>query len=147
MKERDVVELKCVEQFLDAVDQLVQLEGVAHRAKAGSFVLCEGLQVWCPQTDWHENQGRRVRVVGTLSRGSSPLHSFPTATQDENGAWSQGVLGGPKDFTENNFPNLDLQNLGLSKSTHSGKLPEAPKKSKSSDEWILNVESVVVISE
>ena len=150
MSERDVVELKTAEQLLDAVGQLVQVEGVAQRSKAGSFVVFDGVEIWCTQTDWNQKNGMCVRVVGTLSRGSSPLRSFPIATQDENGFWSQGVLGGPDHFMKRTFINDDLEKLGLSESKSLEPVSnETPIKSSASNvarDWLLRLESVVVIS-
>ena len=80
------------EQLKDAVGRRVVIDGVAKRSKAGSFLWFRDLQIWCSKEFATAFLGRNVRMVGVLTQGSSPLRTFPTATCDENGAWSQGVL-------------------------------------------------------
>jgi hypothetical protein len=80
------------EQLKESIGQVVQIEGITQRMKAGSAIQFEGIEIWCIGIDW-EDSGKKVRVKGVLSRGSSPMRAFPIATQDENGEWSQGIQG------------------------------------------------------
>ena len=64
--------------------------GTAEISKAGSFLLCNGVPIWMSNHEWSaEENGKRLRVRGMLSKRSTPL--FPQATQDQDGGWTQGV--------------------------------------------------------
>ena len=110
----------------------IEIQGKAVRSKAGSFVrLSDGQNVWCmPKNwDWGEFTGKKVKVVGILSEGNSPLDDFPVATQNDKGEWSQGVTK----------PDLHLDPTPLPKGLQTGSTEEELKpamEKKKSDEII-----------
>ena len=82
------------ENFSDHIGQEVTIEGIALRSKAGAFIVSGEQDIWLQNYDWNDEEyEKKVQVTGILSQGSDPLQTFPAATQDEDGAWSQGVGG------------------------------------------------------
>ena len=80
--------------FVQYAGQEILIRGFAHRSKAGAFLIAEGEEIWLVNYDWSKNEYEQLVIVkGIVKRGVDPLSSFPVATQDENGAWSQGVGG------------------------------------------------------
>ena len=110
------------EDFTAHIGQEVVIQGIAQRSKAGALLLSGNHEIWLDNYDWEDTEmDKKVQVKGILLKGLSPIASFPVATQDENGAWSQGVGG----------PSSDLQ----------------PSIERSSGEnWLLQVQSVSVLS-
>ena len=85
--------------FVLYTDQEILIQGFAHRSKAGAFLIVEGEDIWLNNYDWSTKEYEQLVVVkGIVKRGIDPLSSFPVATQDENGAWSQGVGGFSSDL-------------------------------------------------
>lgn len=110
------------EDFATHVGQEIIIEGIAQRSKAGAFLVAGDQEIWLKNYDWKDSEmGVAVQVKGILSRGVDPLSSFPVATQDENGAWSQGVGGFSSDLKPNDMVSLK-------------------------ESWLLEVKSVSVVS-
>ena len=87
------------------VGQEIWLEGLALRSKAGAFLTVGGEEIWLINHDWSKSEYEQtVKVQGVLQRGIDPLSSFPVATQDEHGAWSQGVGGFSPDLQPSSPP-------------------------------------------
>ena len=82
--------IRSANELEQSVGQVVQKQGLSQRMKAGSSISFNGVEIWCSNVDW-DHSSKEVRVTGRLSQGISPMRSFPVATQDESGAWSQGV--------------------------------------------------------
>ena len=125
------------EQLKKSMGQVIQIEGMTQRMKAGSIIQFEDIEIWCIGIDW-EDSGRKVLVTGVLSRGQSPMSSFPIATQDESGGWSQGVQGAEAMRIANDeLPSLilDSENSSISETT------STIVKTTPSADWLITVES------
>ena len=120
--------VETIEQLSASVGMKIEIGGELQRSKAGDYLEFHGLQIWCKGGDWEDCFAKRVRIVGHLGRGASPLQDFPVATKDENGGWSQGVVG-LKSF-QNNL--LDFDVGGQEKSTGANK------------DWCLHVERILI---
>ena len=88
----EIIRVEAKEQLQGAVNKTIEIDGVIGQAKAGSFISFGEVKIWIKDQRVETVLGTKVRLVGVLSHGASPLSSFPVATRDENGAWSQGVL-------------------------------------------------------
>ena len=132
VEEQQVKVIVNKEQLKESEGQVVQIEGITQRMKAGSSILFDDIEIWCLGMDW-EDSGKQVRVIGVLSRGGSPQSSFPIATQDENGGWSQGVRG------DSSMVNTELESLRPDDSPTTKPSSESPKPTSSAD-WLLTVE-------
>ena len=98
------------------IGKKMEISGVAHTSKAGSFLVYQETCIWIFHHEWTEEENdKMVRITGVLSKRKEP--TFPIAEQDEEGGWSQGI----------SVPSLEMG---------------AP--SFSLEEWTFIVESVVV---
>ena len=85
-------EISVYAELASVVGERIRVSGVAQNTKATPRLLLDGSKsVDCDGPHWGSGLiGKRVVVEGTLYETSEP--NFPVATQDENGAWSQGVV-------------------------------------------------------
>lgn len=89
----EVIEAKTPEAVRAAVGQTVRVVGFPINSKASPRLNLEGGGVvYCRigSTHWpDEYAGKKVVVTGEVIQLAGPI--YPVATQDEDGAWSQGV--------------------------------------------------------
>ena len=88
-----VLEPKTPAELRAANGQKIQMTGIPSNTKASPILSVDGLgSVYCRigGTHWpSETDHQTITVVGTVV--VLPGRIYPVATQDEHGAWSQGV--------------------------------------------------------
>ena len=119
--------IETMEQLSEAVGMKIEISGHPKQAKAGVYIEFDGLHIWCRGIEMHDFLAKRVRIVGLLQRGASPLQDFPVATKDHNGAWSQGVTV-PASL-KSNF-------LGLEVGTQEQEVEKL-------EDWLINIDKIV----
>jgi hypothetical protein len=93
-QEVSVIRAKTAADLHAAVGKTVQITGVAQNSKASAMLLFDdGSKIFCsgPQTHWPDDLiGKRITVTGRPFVSKTAI--FPSATQDKDGNWSQGIV-------------------------------------------------------
>ena len=79
------------DQLQNHIGQTVQIKGLVRRMKAGTALEIDGARVWCSNADLSDVANQHIVATGTLQQGTSPMQSFPKATVNDAGEWTQGV--------------------------------------------------------
>ncbi len=97
-----------------AIGKTVRIVGHPVNTKASPRLdLLEGGSVYCHIDASHwpaEYDGKSIEVIGLVTRTAG--HSFPIATRDQDGSWSQGVgASAPQLFSSTGLtaPDIELQ--------------------------------------
>ena len=80
------------QSLTSVVGQKVSLQGKALSSKAGPLLEREEHKYRVIGENWPmELVGKEITLVGIVTQSSGSSNSFPTATKDAHGGWSQGV--------------------------------------------------------
>ena len=128
----EVIRVESKQQLQAAVNKTIEIDGVIRQAKAGSFLSFGALKIWIKDRRVETVLGTKVRLVGVLSQGISPISSFPVATRDENGEWSQGVVSSESFLQLNSFlPEMQNKQSKIKEAVGSG--------------WLIRIETMSVL--